>query len=104
MEYDISYQTSEVDFNEEIQNDLSITKLLRAIMWSIAGVPTLCQLLMDQIRIVFHTTFPPVVYLEMGIQAILDANQEIQTYMAILFILGDSSETIIQAYVEGETE
>ena len=39
-----------------------------------------------------------------GIQAIWDANPAIQTYMAIPnFILGDSSETIIQAYVEGET-
>ena len=39
-----------------------------------------------------------------GIQAIWDANPEIQAYMAIPnFILGDSSETIFQAFVEGET-
>ena len=39
-----------------------------------------------------------------GIQAIHDANPEIQTYMAVPnFINGDSSETIIQAFVEGET-
>ena len=28
--YDLSYQTSEVDYVEEIQNDLSITKLLKS--------------------------------------------------------------------------
>ena len=39
-----------------------------------------------------------------GIQAIHDANPEIQTYMAVPnFINGDSSETVIQAFVEGET-
>ena len=44
--YDISYQTSEVDYVEEIQNDLSITKLLRATnVISVAGVPTCVSVL-----------------------------------------------------------
>ena len=39
--YDISYQTSQVDYSQEIQNDLSVTKLLRATNVSnVAGVPT----------------------------------------------------------------
>ena len=104
--YDISYQTSEVDYVEEIQNDLSITKLLRATnVISVAGVPT-CVSVLDgsDPNCIPYNLFSGGLPGDGGIQAIWDANPEIQTYMAIPnFILGDSSETIIQAYVEGET-
>ena len=104
--YDVSYQTSEVDYSEEIQNDLSITKLLRATnVINVAGVPT-CVSVLDgsDPDCLPYNLFSGGLPGDAGIQAIIDANPEIQTYLAIPnFILGDSSETIFQAYVEGET-
>ena len=104
--YDISYQTSEVDFSEEIQNDLSITKLLRATnVINVNGTPT-CVSVIDgsDPDCIPYNLFSGGLPGDGGIQAIWDANPEIQAYMAIPnFILGDSSETIFQAFVEGET-
>ena len=104
--YDVSYQTSQVDYNQEIQNDLSITKLLRATdVINVAGVPTCVSVLngTDEDCIPYNL-FSGGLPGDGGIQAIHDANPDIQTYMAIPnFILGDSSETILQAYVEGST-
>ena len=104
--YDVSYQTSQVDFSEEIQNDLSITKLLRATnVINVAGVPT-CVSVLDgsDSDCIPYNLFSGGLPGDGGVQAIHDANPQIQTYMAIPnFILGDSSETIFQAYVEGTT-
>ena len=103
--YDISYQTSEVEYSQEIQNDLSVTKLLRATnVVSVAGVPT-CVSKIDgsDANCIPYNLFSGGLPGDGGIQAIWDANPEIQNYLAIPnFILGDSSETILQAYVEGD--
>ena len=104
--YDISYQTSQVDYSQEIQNDLSVTKLLRATnVINVAGVPTcVSKLNGTDANCIPYNLFSGGLPGDGGIQAIWDANPEIQTYMAIPnFILGDSSETIFQAYVEGTT-
>ena len=104
--YDVSYQTSQVDYSEEIQNDLSITKLLRATnVINVAGVAT-CVSVLDgsDPSCIPYNLFSGGLPGDAGVQAIIDANPQIQTYMAIPnFILGDSSETILQAYVEGTT-
>ena len=83
--YDVSYQTSEVDYSEEIQNDLSITKLLRATnVINVAGVPT-CVSVLDgsDPDCIPYNLFSGGLPGDAGIQAIIDANPEIQTYMAI---------------------
>ena len=104
--YDVSYQTSDVEYQQEIQNDLSVTKLIRATnVISVAGVPT-CVSVLDgsDPDCIPYNLFSGGLPRDGGIQAIHDANPEIQTYMAVPnFINGDSSETVIQAFVEGET-
>lgn len=104
--YDVSYQTSDVEYQQEIQNDLSVTKLKRATnVISVAGVPT-CVSVLDgsDPDCIPYNLFSGGLPRDGGIQAIHDANPEIQTYMAVPnFINGDSSETVIQAFVEGET-
>jgi len=104
--YDISYQTSEVDYLEETQNDMSITKLLRAVnVVNVNGVPT-CVSVLDgtDANCIPYNLFSGGLPGDGGIQAIWDSNPEMQTYIATpSFILGDSSETIFQAYLEGDT-
>lgn len=104
--YDVSYQTSEVDYLEETQNDMSITKLLRAVnVVNVNGVPT-CVSVLDgtDANCIPYNLFSGGLPGDGGIQAIWDSNPEMQTYIATpSFILGDSSETIFQAYLEGDT-
>ena len=104
--YDVSYQTSDVEYQQEIQNDMSITKLLRATnVINVAGVPT-CVSVLDgtDADCIPYNLFSGGLPNDGGIQAIWDSNPEMQTYIAIPnFINGDSSETIMQAFVEGET-
>jgi iron complex outermembrane receptor protein len=72
---------------------------------NVAGVPTcVSKLNGTDANCIPYNLFSGGLPGDGGIQAIWDANPEIQTYMAIPnFILGDSSETIFQAYVEGTT-
>jgi len=104
--YDVSYQTSQVDYVEEIQNDMSQTKLFRAVnVINVAGTPT-CVSVLDGTdpNCIPYNLFSGGLPGDGGIQAIWDAGDAMQKYIAIPnFILGDSSETIFQAYVEGDT-
>lgn len=106
--YDVSYQTSQVDFVEEIQNDLSISALTKALnVVSIKGVPTCVSVIdgTDASCIPYNMFSGGSGDSDYGIQAIWDAGDALQNYIAIPnFILGDSSETILQGYVEGETD
>ena len=89
--YDVSYQTSQVDYVEEIQNDMSQTKLFRAVnVINVAGTPT-CVSVLDGTdpNCIPYNLFSGGLPGDGGIQAIWDAGDAMQKYIAIPnFILG----------------
>ena len=85
---------------------MSRTKLFRAVnVINVACKPT-CVSVLDGTDpdCIPYNLFSGGLPGDAGIQAIIDAGAAMQKYIAIPnFLLGDSSETIFQAYVEGDT-
>ncbi|MCY4096204.1 MAG: TonB-dependent receptor [Gammaproteobacteria bacterium] len=104
--YDVNYQLSEVEFGEEYRNDLSVTNINRAVnVVSINGVPT-CVSAIDgtDANCIPYNLFSGGLPGDGGIQAVHDAGQDLQNYIAQSnFILGSGSQRILQGVLTGET-
>ena len=102
--YDVYYQTSTVNYNNEYRNDLSVTNINRAVdVISVAGVPTCVSVL--------NGTDPSCIPYNLfqggqpgdgGIDGVRAGGQELQNYIANgTYINGDGEQTTFTAFVSG---
>ena len=104
--YDLSYQLSDVEYTSEYRNDLSITALNRAIdVISVNGTPTCVAALNGtDPSCIPYNLFRGGLPGDGGIQAVIDAGEELQDYIATsTFVLGTGRQRIVQAVVSGES-
>lgn len=104
--YDAYYQTSNVVYNNEYRNDLSVTAINRAVdVVSVNGVPTCVSALNGtDSTCVPYNLFQGGLPGDQGIQGVLDGGQELQSYIAnSTYINGDGEQTTFTAYVTGDT-
>ena len=104
--YDAYYQTSNVVYNNEYRNDLSVTAINRAVdVVSVNGVPTCVAALNGtDSTCVPYNLFQGGLPGDQGIQGVLDGGQELQSYIAnSTYINGDGEQTTFTAYVTGDT-
>ena len=104
--YDAYYQTSNVVYNNEYRNDLSVTAINRAVdVVSVNGVPTCVSALNGtDSTCVPYNLFQGGLPGDQGIQGVLDGGQELQSYIAnSKYINGDGEQTTFTAYVTGDT-
>ena len=100
--YDAYYQTSNVVYNNEYRNDLSVTAINRAVdVVSVNGVPTCVSALNGtDSTCVPYNLFQGGLPGDQGIQGVLDGGQELQSYISnSTYINGDGEQTTITAYV-----
>ena len=103
--YDAYYQTSNVVYNNEYRNDLSVTAINRAVdVVSVNGVPTCVSALNGtDSTCVPYNLFQGGLPGDQGIQGVLDGGQELQSYIAnSTYINGDGEQTTFTAYVTGD--
>ena len=103
--YDAYYQTSNVVYNNEYRNDLSVTAINRAVdVVSVNGVPTCVSALNGtDSTCVPYNLFQGGLPGDQGIQGVIDGGQELQSYIAnSTYINGDGEQTTFTAYVTGE--
>ena len=103
--YDAYYQTSNVVYNNEYRNDLSVTAINRAVdVVSVNGVPTCVSALNGtDSTCVPYNLFQGGLPGDEGIQGVLDGGQELQNYIAnSTYINGDGEQTSFTAYVTGD--
>ena len=104
--FDISYQTAEVDYQNEYRNDLSVTAINRAVnVVNINGVPT-CVSALDgsDSACIPYNLFQGGLAGDEGIQGVIDGGAELQQYIAnATYVNGDSKQTVISAFVSGDT-
>lgn len=103
--YDVYYQSSEIDYSNEYRNDLSVIAINRAVdVISVAGVPTCVSALNGtDSSCVPYNLFSGGLPGDQGIQAALDGGAALQSYVAnATYILGDSEQTLLSAFVSGE--
>ncbi len=104
--YDAYYQTSNVVYNNEYRNDLSVTAINRAVdVVSVNGVPTCVSALNGtDSTCVPYNLFQGGLPGDQGIQGVIDGGQELQSYIAnSTYINGDGEQTTFTAYVTGDT-
>ena len=104
--YDAYYQTSNVVYNNEYRNDLSVTAINRAVdVVSVNGVPTCVSALNGtDSTCVPYNLFQGGLPGDEGIQGVIDGGQELQNYIAnSTYINGDGEQTTFTAYVTGDT-
>ena len=104
--YDAYYQTSNVVYNNEYRNDLSVQAINRAVdVVSVNGVPTCVSALNGtDSSCVPYNLFQGGLPGDQGIQGVLDGGQELQSYIAnATYINGDGEQTTFTAYVTGDT-
>ena len=104
--YDAYYQTSNVVYNNEYRNDLSVTNINRAVdVVSVNGVPTCVSALNGtDSTCVPYNLFQGGLPGDQGIQGVIDGGQELQSYIAnATYINGDGEQTTFTAYVTGDT-
>ena len=104
--YDAYYQTSNVVYNNEYRNDLSVTAINRAVdVVSVNGVPTCVSALNGtDSTCVPYNLFQGGLPGDQGIQGVLDGGQELQSYIAnSTYINGDGEQTTFTADVTGDT-
>ena len=104
--YDAYYQTSNVVYNNEYRNDLSVTAINRAVdVVSVNGVPTCVSALNGtDATCVPYNLFQGGLPGDQGIQGVIDGGQELQSYIAnSTYINGDGEQTTFTAYVTGDT-
>ena len=103
--YDAYYQTSNVVYNNEYRNDLSVTAINRAVdVVSVNGVPTCVAALNGtDSTCVPYNLFQGGLPGDQGIQGVIDGGQELQSYIAnSTYINGDGEQTTFTAYVTGD--
>ena len=103
--YDAYYQTSNVVYNNEYRNDLSVTNINRAVdVVSVNGVPTCVSALNGtDSTCVPYNLFQGGLPGDEGIQGVIDGGQELQNYIAnSTYINGDGEQTTFTAYVTGD--
>ena len=103
--YDAYYQTSNVVYNNEYRNDLSVTAINRAVdVVSVNGVPTCVAALNGtDSTCVPYNLFQGGLPGDQGIQGVLDGGQELQSYIAnSTYINGDGEQPTFTAYVTGD--
>ena len=103
--YDAYYQTSNVVYNNEYRNDLSVTNINRAVdVVSVNGVPTCVSALNGtDSTCVPYNLFQGGLPGDQGIQGVIDGGQELQSYIAnSTYINGDGEQTTFTAYVTGD--
>jgi len=103
--YDAYYQTSNVVYNNEYRNDLSVTAINRAVdVVSVNGVPTCVAALNGtDSTCVPYNLFQGGLPGDEGIQGVIDGGQELQNYIAnSTYINGDGEQTSFTAYVTGD--
>ena len=103
--YDAYYQTSNVVYNNEYRNDLSVTAINRAVdVVSVNGVPTCVSALNEtDSTCVPYNLFQGGLPGDQGIQGVIDGGQELQNYIAnSTYINGDGEQTTFTAYVTGD--
>ena len=103
--YDAYYQTSNVVYNNEYRNDLSVTAINRAVdVVSVNGVPTCVSALNGtDSTCVPYNLFQGGLPGDQGIQGVIDGGQELQSYIAnSTYINGDGEQTTFTAYVTGD--
>lgn len=104
--FDLSYQTAEVDYQNEYRNDLSVTAINRAVnVVNINGVPT-CVSALDgsDNACVPYNLFQGGLAGDAGIQGVIDGGAELQQYIAnATYVNGDSKQTVLSAFVSGDT-
>ncbi len=102
--YDVYYQTSVVNYNNEYRNDLSVTNINRAVdVISVDGVPT-CVSVLDgtDTSCIPYNLFQGGLPGDQGIQGVIDGGQELQNYIAnATYINGDGEQTTFTAFVNG---
>ena len=104
--YDAYYQTSNVVYNNEYRNDLSVTAINRAVdVVSVNGVPTCVSALNGtDSTCVPYNLFQGGLPGDEGIQGVIDGGQDLQNYIAnSTYINGDGEQTTFTAYVTGDT-
>ena len=103
--YDAYYQTSNVVYNNEYRNDLSVTNINRAVdVVSVNGVPTCVSALNGtDSTCVPYNLFQGGLPGDEGIQGVIDGGAELQNYIAnSTYINGDGEQTTFTAYVTGD--
>ena len=103
--YDAYYQTSNVVYNNEYRNDLSVTAINRAVdVVSVNGVPTCVAAINGtDSSCVPYNLFQGGLPGDQGIQGVIDGGQELQSYIAnATYINGDGEQTTFTAYVTGD--
>ena len=104
--YDVYYQNSDVNYNNEYRNDLSVVAINRAVnVISVAGVPTCVAKLQGiDANCVPYNLFQGGLAGDAGIQGVIDGGQTAQDYLAkSTFINGDGKQKILSGYVTGDT-
>ena len=104
--YDVYYQNSAVNYQNEYRNDLSVVAINRAVdVISVAGVPTCVSTLRGQdANCVPYNLFQGGLPGDAGIQGVIDSGQAAQDYLAKgTFINGDGKQKILSGFVTGDT-
>ena len=102
--YDVYYQTSVVNYNNEYRNDLSVTNINRAVdVISVAGVPTCVSALNGtDSSCIPYNLFQGGQPGDGGIDGVRDGGQALQNYIAnATYINGDGEQTTFTAFVSG---
>ena len=104
--FDISYQSSDVEYTSEYRNDLSVMAINRAIdVISVNGTPTCVAALNgSDAACMPYNLFQGGRPGDGGIQGVIDGGPELQRYIAnSTFVLGTGRQRIVQAVLSGET-
>ena len=104
--YDVYYQNSAVNYQNEYRNDLSVVAINRAVdVISVAGVPTCVSKLQGlDANCVPYNLFQGGLPGDGGIQGVIDSGQAAQDYLAKgTFINGDGKQKILSGFVTGDT-
>ena len=104
--YDFYYQNSDVNYNNEYRNDLSVVAINRAVnVISVDGVATCVSKIQGiDANCVPYNLFQGGLAGDAGIQGVIDGGQTAQDYLAkSTFINGDGKQKILSGYVTGDT-
>ena len=104
--FDISYQSSDVEYTSEYRNDLSVMAINRAVdVISVNGTPTCVSALNGtDAACMPYNLFQGGLPGDGGIGGVIDGGAELQRYIAnSTFVLGSGRQRILQAVVSGET-
>tara|TARA_B110000259_G_C14023359_1_gene403831 strand:- start:305 stop:3367 length:3063 start_codon:yes stop_codon:yes gene_type:complete len=104
--YDVYYQNSAVNYQNEYRNDLSVVAINRAVnVISVAGVPTCVSKLQGvDANCVPYNLFQGGLAGDAGIQGVIDGGATLQNYVAkSTFINGDGKQKILSGYITGDT-